>query len=424
MSSSLKRQRRPAMPFTRRRFIQATGAAAAAAALPVRAQAGPIRLGLMTVKTGPLASGGIDMERALTQYLAERNNTLAGRKVELIVADSGGVPAQTRTKIQEMVERDHIHLMIGPLDTASALASDDYIRQAQLLTLSVAAAEDMTQRKPNPWFTRGTSTSSQSAMPLADYAAKQLKYKRMAVIADDIAYGHEMCAGFMRVFEDAGGKVVQRMFPPLTVPDYGTYLAQLKTNLDGIFLGFAGSNGFRYLRQYNEYGLMGKVKPIGGMTALDEAVLRNMGDEALGIITSCWYSAEIDNPINQKFVEGFRNQWKYDPGFYAAATYTEAAVLEATLNQIKGHIEDKPAFMKAVRAIKVDTCRGPVRFDEHGNVIGNVYIRRVARKEGRLVNSVIHTYPNVSQFWTYKPEEFLKNPVYSRDFPPAKNLES
>jgi branched-chain amino acid transport system substrate-binding protein len=412
------------MPFTRRRFIQATGAAAAATALPVRAQAGPIRLGLMTVKTGPLASGGIDMERALTQYLNERNNTLAGRKVELIVADSGGVPAQTRTKIQEMVERDHIHLMIGPLDTASALAADDYIRQAQLLTLSVAAAEDMTQRKPNPWFTRGTSTSSQSAMPLADYAAKTLGYKRMAVIADDIAYGHEMCAGFMRVFEDAGGKVVQRMFPPLTVPDYGTYLAQLKTNIDAIFLGFAGSNGFRYLRQYNEYGLMGKVKPIGGMTALDEAVLRNMGDEALGIVTSCWYSAEIDNPINQKFVNAFRAQWKYDPGFYAAATYTEAAVLEATLNQIKGAIEDKPAFMKAVRGIKVDTCRGPLRFDELGNVIGNVYIRKVARKEGRLVNSVIQTYPNVSQFWTYKPDEFLKNPVYSRDWPPARNLES
>jgi len=381
-------------------------------------------VGLVTVKTGPLASGGIDMERALVQYLSERNNTLAGRKVELIVADSGGVPAQARTKIQELVERDNIHLMIGPLDTASALAADDYIRQAQLLTLSVAAAEDMTQRKPNPWFTRGTSTSSQSAMPLADYAAKELKYKRMALIADDIAYGHEMCAGFMRVFEDAGGKVVQRMFPPLTVPDYGTYLAQLKTNIDAIFLGFAGSNGFRYLRQFNEYGLMGKVKPIGGMTALDEAVLRNMGDEALGIITSCWYSAEIDNPINQKFVAAFRAQWKYDPGFYAAATYTEAAVLEATLNRIGGKIEDKPAFMKAVRSIKVDACRGPLSFDQYGNVVGNVYIRRVTRKEGRLVNSVIHTYPNVSQFWTYKPEEFLKNPVYSRDWPPAKNLES
>src|SRR6266571_1353925 len=270
----------PTMAFTRRRFMLATGAGAAALGMPTiaRSQTGPIRVGLMTVKTGPLASGGIDKERALVQYLKERNYTMAGRRVELFVGDSGGVPAQARTKIQELVERDRIQVMIGPLATAEALAAD----------------EDMTQRKPNPWFTRGTSTSSQCSMPLADYCYKTLKMRRMAVIADDIAYGHEMCAGFMRVFEELGGKVVQRLFPPLTVPDYGTYLAQLKTNIDGVFLGFAGSNGFRYLRQFNEYGLRGKVVPVGGMTALDEAVLRNMGDEALGIVTSCWYSAEIE----------------------------------------------------------------------------------------------------------------------------------
>ena len=416
------------MAFTRRRFIQAAGSSLGASALGfsaiVRAQGEPIRIGLMTVKTGPLASGGNDMERALVQFLRERNNMLAGRKVELFVGDSGGVPAQSRTKTQELVERDKIQVMIGPLDAASALATDDYIRQQQLPTLSVAAAEDMTQRKANPWFVRGTSTSSQCSQPLAEYCAKTLKYKRMAVIADDIAYGHEMCAGFQRVFEDSGGKIVQKMFPPLTVPDYGTYLAQQKTNIDAIFLGFAGSNGFRYLRQFNEYGLRGKITPVGGMTALDEGVLRNMGDEALGIVTSCWYSAEIENAINKKFAANFRVDWKYDPGFYAAATYVEAAVLEATLDAIKGNIEDKQAFMKAVRGIKVDTARGPVSFDRFGNVVGNIYIRKVERKEGRLVNSVIRTYPNVSQFWTYKPEEFLKNPVYSRDWPPAKNLES
>jgi branched-chain amino acid transport system substrate-binding protein len=411
------------MRFTRRRFVQAAGAAAVGISLPLKAQAGPIRLGLMTVKTGPLASGGIDMERALVMYLKERNGTLAGRKIELFVGDSGGVPAQARTKVQELVERERIQVMIGPLAAGEALAVDDYIRQQQLPTLSVAAAEDMTQRKPNPWFVRGTSTSSQNAHPLADYCAKQLKMKRMAAIADDIPYGHEMAAGFQRVFEDLGGRIVQKMFPPLTVPDYGTYLAQLKTNIDGVFLGFAGSNGFRYLRQFNEYGLRGKVTPVGGMTALDEAVLRNMGDEALGIVTSCWYSAELDNPQNRKFAAAFRAEFKYDPGFYAAATYVEAAVLEAALNAIGGNVEDKSLLMKTLKSLKAETVRGPVSFDEYGNVIGNVYIRKVERKDGRLVNSVIHTYPNVSQFWTYDPKEFLKNPVYSRDFPPAKNLE-
>ncbi len=416
------------MSIKRRQFLKVAGSTVGATALGfpaiINAQTDTIRLGLLTVKTGPLASGGLDMERALIMYLKERNNTIAGRKIELISTDTTGVAAVARTKTQELVERNKVHALIGPLDAGSALAIDDYIKDQQMPTMSVAAAEDMTQRKPNPFFVRATSTSSQSAHAMADYCAKTLKYQRMAVIADDIPYGHEMVAGFQRVFEEAGGKIVQKLFPPLTVPDYGTYLAQMSRKIDGIFLGFAGSNGFRWLRQFNEYGLKGKVNVVGGMTALDEAVLRNMGDEALGILTACWYSAEIDNPINRKFVPAFRAEAKYDPGFYAAATYTNGAVFQAGLEAVKGKIEDKRGFIQAIKAARVEACRGTVTFDTFGNVVGNVYIRRVQRKEGRLVNSVIHTYPNVSQFWTYPREEFLRNPVYSRDWPPARNLES
>jgi branched-chain amino acid transport system substrate-binding protein len=411
----------------RRTFIRAAGAGAATLAMgyPHRshAQAEPIRLGLMTVKTGPVASGGLDMERALMLYLKERDYTLAGRKVELFVGDSASVPAVARSKIQELVERDKIQVMIGPLAANEALAVDDFIRSQQLPTLSVAAAEDMTQRKTNPWFVRATSTSSQCSQPLADYCAKTLGWKRMGVIADDVAYGHEMNAGFQRVFEDAGGRIIQKLFSPLAVPDYGSYLTQLKTNVDGLFIGFAGSNGFRFLRQFNEFGLRDKLRVVGGMTALDEAVLRNMGDEALGILTACWYSAELDNPLNRHFAEAFRKEAKYDPGFYAAATYVNGAVLEAALQAVNGHVEDKPAFMKALRAVHTMTVRGLVSFDEYGNVVGDVFIRRVERKGGRLVNVVQYTYPHVSQFWTYDPQEFLKAPVYSRDYPPAKYLE-
>jgi branched-chain amino acid transport system substrate-binding protein len=396
----------------------------AATALPLRARAQgaePIRVGLLTVRTGPLASGGLDMERALVMYLKERDNTLAGRKVELIVADTAGAPATARTKTQELVEKNDVHCLIGPLAAFEALAIDDYIRDKQMPVLGVAAAEDITQRHPNPWLVRATSSSAQCAHPMGDYCAKELKYKTMITIADDLAYGHEMTAGFQRVFEDNGGKIVQKLFPPLTAPDYGTYISQL-TSADAIFLGFAGSNGFRFLRQFNEYGLQDKLTPVGGMTALDEAVLRNMGDEALGIVTTCWYSAELDNPQNKIFAPAFRAENKYDPGFYAAATYTEGAVLEAALKTVNGKIEDRPGFMAALRATHVDTVRGPVRFDQFGNVIGNVYIRKVTRKDGRLVNSVIKTYPDVSQFWTYDQKAFLANPVYSREWPPARNL--
>jgi branched-chain amino acid transport system substrate-binding protein len=244
----------------------------------------------------------------------------------------------------------------------------------------------------------------------------------MITMADDIAYGHEMCAGFQRTFEENGGKIIQKLFPPLTAPDYGTYVAQLK-GADAIFLGFAGSNGFRFTRQFVEYGLKEKTQLVGGMTALDESVLRNMGDEALGIVTSCWYSAELEAKPNQTFAPAFRKEFKYDPGFYAAATYVNGAVLEAAVKAVNGKVEDKNVFMAALRATNVDTARGPVKFDQYGNVVGNVYLRKGTRKDGRFVNSVIKTYPDVSQFWTYDPKAFLANPVYSRDYPPAENLE-
>ncbi len=412
----------------RRDFLQGTAAAGMSLALPgiAHAQAGgePVRIGLLTVKTGPLASGGIDMERAMQMYLAERNNTLAGRKIQLIVADTGGVPATAKAKTQELVELNKVNILIGPLAAFEALAIDDYIRQQKIPTLGVAAAEDMTQRKRNPWFVRATSTSAQCSHVMADHCVNTLKYKRMAMIADDIAYGQEMNAGFQRVFEEGGGKIVQKMFPPLTAPDYGSFLAQLKTNVDAVFLGFAGSNGFRFIRQMNEYGLRGKLQIVGGMTAIDESVLRNMGDEALGIQTACWYSAELANPINARFAPAFRKQFGYDPGFYAAATYTNGSVLEAAMNAVKGNVANKEGLMAALKKSNVQTARGPVHFDEYGNVVGDVYIRQVQRKDGRLVNAVVKTYPNVSQFWTYDPKQFLANPVYSRDWPPAKNLES
>ncbi len=412
---------------TRRDFLQTTAAAGMTMALPMAAQAQAgegIRLGLLTVKTGPLASGGIDMERALVMYLAERNNMMAGQKVQLFVADTGGVPATAKSKVQELVELNKVHVLMGPLAAFEALAIDDYIKAQKVPTLSVAAADDMTQRKPNPWFVRATSSSSQCSHVMAEHCAKTLKFKRMAMIADDIAYGHEMNAGFQRVFEENGGKIVQKMFPPLTAPDYGSFLAQLKTDVDGIFLGFAGSNGFRFVRQFNEYGLRNKMTIVGGMTALDEAVLRNMGDEALGIQTVCWYSAELDNPINAKFAPAFRKQFNYDPGYYASGTYVSGAILEAAVKAVAGKVNDRDALMAALKKTNIATARGNVKFDEFGNVVGDVYIRQVARKEGRLVNSVIKTYPNVSQFWTYDPKQFLANPVYSRDWPPAKNLES
>ena len=406
--------------LTRRTAMLGAGGLALSARAARAQAAGPMRIGFLTVKTGPLASGGIQMEQGLLLYLKERNNTLAGRPVQLFTADTGGTPANARTKTQELVERNNISVIIGPLAAFEALAIDDYTREKQIPVLSVAAAEDITQRHPDPWFIRCTSSSAQCAQPMADYAAKELKYRRMGTIGDDIAYGQEQNAGFQRVFEDSGGKIVQKLWPPLNAPDYGAFVAQLKPDLDALFMSFAGSNGFRFFKQYKEYG--GGMPILGGMTAVDEAVLQQMGEDAVGMVSANWYSAQLDNPLNKAFVAAMQRDYKVDPGYYAAGTYVSAAVLEAALAKVGGRIEDGAALMKAMRESTVDTARGPVRFDQYGNVVGNVYIRKVERKAGRLVNAVIKTYPDVSQFWTYDPAAFLQQPVYSRDNPPARNL--
>jgi len=391
--------------------------------LTLQAQSDPIRIGFLTVRTGPLAAGGKQMEQGIQLFLKERNNTLAGRKVELIIGDTGGNPAGARTKTQELVEREKVHVLIGPLAAFEALAIDDYIRQTRTPTVSCsAAAEDLTQRKLNPWFVRSAASSGQPNHAVGEYSAKNLGYRRVAIIADDFAYGHETAAAFQRVFEDNGGKVVQRLFTPLNAPDYGSYLAQLKTNVDAVYAGFAGANGFRFLRQYKEYGL--KLPVLGSMTTADEGILRTMGDEALGVVTGGWYAAGIDTPENKRFVDAVNKEYGADPGYYTLGAYSAGVLVEAAARAVKGHVEDKDAFMKALRNPgTVHDARGAWRLDEYGNPVMPIYIRKVERRGGKLVNSVIQTYPDVSQFWKYPPKEFLASPVYSRDFPPAKNLE-
>jgi branched-chain amino acid transport system substrate-binding protein len=414
------------MKMNRRTLVKgavAAGVASQTLRVPAAvAQAGPIKVGFLTIKTGPLASGGIQMEQGLTVFFKERDNKLAGRPIELHTADTAGNPAQARTKTQELVERLKVSVLIGPLAAFEALAIDDYIRSSQTPILTVAGAEDMTQRKANPWLVRPSSTSAQPSHPVGEYAAKDLGRKRVAVLADDFAFGHENAAGFQRVFEDNGGKVVQKLFTPLNAPDYGTYISQLKPNLDAVYTGHAGSNGLKFIRQLREYG--NRLQILGGFTPVDESLLQQMGEEALGAITGNWYSAELDFPINKTFVEAIRRDYKVDPGVYAAETYVCGEVLEQALKSVGGKAEDKDAFMKALKEAKLATSvRGPLRFDELGNSVGNSYIRKVEKKDGRYVNAVIKTYPDVGQFWTYGKDEFLKSPVYSRDYPPAKNLE-
>ena len=402
--------------LSRRGFLVGTGLSALPWA-PAIAQSEPARIGLLTVKTGPLAQGGNQMEQGITLFLKDRNSTLGGRKVELVVADTGGNPAGAKTKAQELVERNKVDVIVGPLAAFELLAITDYIAEARVPLLSLAAADDMTQRKPNPWFIRASATSSQCCHPLGDYAAKDLKLKAAATISEDFAFGYEQCGGFQRVFEDSGGMVVQKLWPPLVTADYTPYLAQIK-DVDCVWTGFAGSNPLKFTKQYADVGL--KYPVLGGWTAFDDALLKSFGDEAVGAVSAAFYSTELDTPSNKAFIAGMQRDYQTLPGGYAAGTYINGMVIEAALGKTGGKTE-KQALIDALRSVSLtDTPRGAFRFDHLGNVVGNVFIRKLERKDGKLVNSIVKTYADVGQFWTYDEKKYLAAPVYTRDAAPVK----
>ena len=414
------------MSIKRRTVLTGMLASAGAVGLKmpaVRAQAASFKIGLLTVKTGPLAQGGIQMEQGIATFLKQKDSTFAGRKVELLVGDTAGSAAGAKTKAQELIERDGVDVILGPLAAHELLATTGYVAERQTPQISLAAAEDVTQRNGTPWVIRASSTSAQAPHAMADFAAKELKLKRIATISEDLAFGYEECSGFQRVFEENGGKIVKKLWPPLVTPDLTPYLAQIH-DVDAVFSGFAGSNPLKFMRAFADLGLKQKMPVVAGWTAMDDALLKSFGDEAIGAYSAHWYSAGHDTPSNKRFVADMQKDYNVIPGGYSAGMYIAGQIVEAALEKTGGKADDKKAFMDAMRAVALtDTPRGPFHFDRLGNVVGTIFIRKCERRDGKLVNTVIKTYPEVSQFWTYDEKWFLSQPVYSRDYPPAKNLE-
>jgi branched-chain amino acid transport system substrate-binding protein len=412
--------------ISRRTMLAGTAAGAAAAAFkfpaPAIAQNAPFKLGLLTVKTGPLAEGGIQMEQGVLTYLKLNNNMMSGRKVDFVSADTGGSPAGTKTKAQQLVERDKVDVILGPLAAFELYAISDYVIQQKMPTLSLAAADDLTQRKANPFLLRASATSSQAMHPMGHYAATEMKHKRAITIVEDFAFGYEQMGGFQAAFQKDGGCVVNKLWPPIVTPDYTPYLAQI-SGCDVVCEGFAGSNPLRFMKQYAAAGL--KFPVVTGETGGDDALLKSFGDEAIGLVSCCPYTLDLESDGNKRFVDGMLKDFNTVPGFYAAGLYTNCEVVAAALKTAGGDVSNKEKFMGALKQVSLtDTPRGPVKFDHLNNVVGNFYVRKLG-KEGakyglKLWNKTVKTYENVSQFWVWPEKEYLAHPVYSRNYPPLE----
>jgi branched-chain amino acid transport system substrate-binding protein len=390
---------------------------------PAPAQKGPIKIGLITPLTGGLAPNGKDTENGLKLFLEEQGYRMAGREVKLFVEDDEGKPATGLTKARALVEGQGIHLLFGPVSAAIGYAIAPYVDGKKVPTVyAIVAGEDITQRKRSPWIVRTGWASAQPSHPFGEYAHKTLGYRKIAMIGYDFAFGWEVAAGFQRTFEEAGGQVVQKLWPPLFNPDYAPFITQLRRDVDAIYAVFSGGDALRFAKQFADSPLKGKVPLIGGGVFTDEHVLRTMGDEVLGVVTALHYSAALNNGPNRKFVAAYQAKYGTVPSYYSEGPYVTGFAVKAAIEAIGGDVENGEKLIAAIRKVDLsESPRGPVRFDDYGNPVQNIYVRKVERVGGKLQNTVIHTFPGVSQFWTYRPDEFLKHPVYSRDFPPCRH---
>ncbi len=384
---------------------------------------GPIRIGFISQLTGAIAAAGKDMYSGCELYWQESGWQMAGRKVEVILEDNEGNPATALAKARKLVENDKVHMIAGVILSNVAYALVPYIEGQEIPTMyPINSADDLTQRKRPKWLIRTGFSAGGNMHPFGEYAVKVLGYKKVVTVGLDYAFGWETVGGFHKSFEDNGGQVVQKLWVPLNIQDYSPYLAQIKKDADAVFVVALGRWTLLFAQQYAASGLRGRLPLIAGGTYTDEHVLPQLGDESIGVVSAHHYSASLDTPANKRFRAAFEKAYNRIPSFYSENCYTGARIINEAVRAIGGKVEDRAALMAALRKVEItDAPRGPVQMDAYGNPTQNIYIRKVERVGGKLQNTVIYTYPAVSQFWKYNPEEFLKQPVYSRDFPPCRH---
>ena len=402
--------------------------AIAAGLAPAAAQE-ELRIGLIAPMTGPFAQVGADMTNGFKMYLDEVNSNFAGAKVNLIIEDSQGKPDTAVTKAKKLILEDHVQLLVG-----GVLAPEGYAlapvstAEKTVYIASVPAADDLTQRQLGnyPYFIRTSWTSSQPHHPLGQWACDQ-GYKKIITVGADYAFGYEAVGGFQKAFEDCGGKIIQKIWPPLGTKDFGPYIPTFKADADAVFSLMVGPMPLQFPKQLRASGW---TKPIiGGGTSYDELVLPFMGDEVIGDVSALQYSAGLQTPRNEAFVKAYRAKYGKVPSYFSESNYTTAMMIDLVMKQTKGAWPGPEAFIAKMLTLKVDAPRGPVSFDDMRNPVQDIYIKKVEKTKmfgydkDELWNVVIKTYPAVSQFWTYGKDAFLKQPVYSRDFPPCKNCE-
>ena len=383
---------------TRRRVLQAAAIAATLCVLPGAAfAADPLKIGLILPLTGPFASTGKQIEAAVRLYMAKNGDTIAGRKVELIVKDDTGLAPETTKRIaQEMVVQEKISVLAGFGLTPLALAAAPVATEAKVPMIVMAAATGMIPTR-SPFIVRPNFTLPQVTAPIAEWALKN-KIKRVVTMVTDYGPGLDSEKTFHAVFKAGGGEIVEAIRTPLRNPDYAPFLQRAKdAKPDALFVFVPSGEGLAVMKQFEERGLkQAGIRMIGTGDVTDDDLLESMGAPAVGVITSFHYSAAHDSPENKAYVDGFMKANNgMRPNFHSVGGYDGMHLIYEAVKKA-GPNATGEQLVEAMKGLKWTSPRGPLAIDPATRQpIQNVYLREVKMVNGKPWNVEFDKFENV-----------------------------
>jgi branched-chain amino acid transport system substrate-binding protein len=379
----------------RRRFMTGTATIAVAGLAAGSAVAQEtVKVGLVMPLTGGLAAVGKQVVAAARLYVAQHGDTVAGRKIELIVKDDGGVPDNSRRIAQELVVNDKV-AFLGAGITPSAFAIAPLATQAKVATVVMVSGTSVVTER-SPYLVRTSFTLGQQSSIIAQWAAKNGS-KKVVILQSDWAPGAEATAVFTDYFTKAGGTVAETIKVPLANPDFAPFLQRARdANPDTLFVFVPAGQAGTFAKQFIERGLdKAGIKLIGPGDVTDDDDLPQMGDAMLGTVTAGHYSAAHPSAANKAYVAAFKKANNYRPNFISLGGWDGMHVIYEALKKTGGKT-DGDAVVAAMKGLKWESPRGPISIDpETRDIIQNVYVRKVERAEGELYNIEFATFEAV-----------------------------
>ena len=389
---------KPTGNTSRRTFLAGVAATTAAAWLPRSAfAADPVKVGLILPLTGPFASTGRQVEAGVRLYMAKNGDSVAGRKIELIVKDDTGLAPETTKRIaQEMVVQDHVNFLAGFGLTPLALAAAPVATEAKVPMIVMAAGTSIIPQR-SPFIVRSGFTVPQMAAPIAEWAAKN-NIKRVVTMVTDYAPGIDAEKTFIRRFTEAGGTIVESIRTPLRNPDYAPFLQRAKdAKPDALFVFVPSGEGAAVMKQFAERGLPeAGIRLICTGDVVDDDILDGMGKPAIGVISAQHYSAAHPSPENKAYVEAFMKANNgMRPNFMSIGGYDGMHLIYEALKKTGGST-DGEKLVEAMKGMSWVSPRGPMSIDPATrDVVQTIYIRKVEVVDGKLWNIEFDKIDNV-----------------------------